>query len=71
MDIKTRKGFDEAKENVQEVTSATGESENEYAGSKLQNAEHGVIRSAVYGADKAGRWGVKQTARNIRNWRQR
>ena len=53
---RTRKGFDEAKENVQEVTSATGESENEYAGSKLQNAEHGVIRSAVYGADKVGRW---------------
>ena len=68
---KTRKGFDEAKEDVQEVTSATGENESEYAGSKLQNAEHGMIRSTVYGADKVGRWGVKQTARNIRKWKQR
>lgn len=46
-------------------------SENEYAGNKLESAEGNTARALVYGADKVGRWGVRETAKNIRKLRQK
>ena len=43
--------------------------ENEYAGTRLQNMEKKMIRTAESGADRFGRWGIKQTRKDISRYR--
>lgn len=53
------------------ITAMRTASESEYAGNRLESAEGNTARALVYGADKVGRWGVRETARNIRKLRQK
>ena len=83
--LKTIKSFDRAEtlaqksksgvsslHNSAEQTQNVGyESETDYAGSELQDKEERIARTAVMGADRIGRWGVKETRKNIQKWRNR
>ena len=58
--------------NSAEQTQGVGyESETDYAGSELQDKEEGVSRTAVAGAGRVGRWGVRETGKNMDKWRNR
>ena len=41
------------------------ESETDYAGSALQSKEGYIARTSMMGADRIGRWGIKETRKNI------
>ena len=43
--------------------------EREYAGNRLQGTEQKMIRTAVGGADRIGKWGVRQTKKTISRYR--
>lgn len=66
---KTRDGTNEAKRHISEAQNNGYSSENEYAGDNLQNMERSAGRTAVYGASKVGRWGIKGARRGIRRLR--
>ncbi len=68
---KTREGANEAKQSVSDTFASGESSENEYAGNRLEAYESGTARLAVRAGDKIGRWGVRETSRNIRKWRNR
>ena len=58
--------------NSAEQTQGVGyESETDYAGSELQDKEERVARTAVAGAGRVGRWGVRETGKNMDKWRNR
>ena len=58
--------------NSAEQTQGVGyESETDYAGSELQDKEERVSRTAVAGAGRVGRWGVRETRKNVDKWRNR
>ena len=61
----------EAKRRIEETQDHGEASESEYAGNRLESAEGNTARTLVYGADKVGRWGVRETAKNIRKLRQK
>ena len=83
--LKTIKTFDRAEtlaqkskssvsslHNSAEQTQNVGyESETDYAGSELQDKEERIARTAVMGADRVGRWGLRETRKNIQKWRNR
>lgn len=48
-----------------------GDSGTEYASDVLQDKQRVLAQSAVVGADRIGRWGVRETGKNIRKWRNR
>ena len=55
-----------------EQTQSTGyESETDYAGSALQSKEGYIARTSMMGADRIGRWGIKETRKNICKWKNR
>lgn len=68
---KTRNGASETKQKVSETISSGESSESEYAGNQLESYEGGTARLALYAGDKVGRWGVRETRRNIQKWRNR
>lgn len=58
--------------NSAEQTQGVGyESETDYAGSELQDKEERIARIAVAGAGRVGRWGVRETGKNVDKWRKR
>lgn len=58
--------------NSAEQTQGVGyESETDYAGSELQDKEERIARTAVAGAGRVGRWGVRETRKNMDKWRNR
>ena len=58
--------------NSAEQTQGVGyESETDYAGSELQDKEERIARTAVAGAGRVGRWGVRETRKNVNKWRNR
>ena len=58
--------------NSAEQTQGVGyESETDYAGSELQDKEERIARTAVAGAGRVGRWGVRETGKNMDKWRNR
>ena len=67
----TGRGAGEAQRQAGEAAQSDSRSENEYAGNQVQNSERTAARVAVYGADRFGRWGMRQTGKNIRNFRNR
>lgn len=67
----TGRGAGEAQRQAGEAAQSDSRSENEYAGNQVQNTERTAARAAVYGADRFGRWGMRQTGKNIRNFRNR
>jgi len=67
----TGRGAGEAQRQASEAAQSESRSENEYAGNQVQNTERIAARAAIYGADRFGRWGMRQTGKNIRNFRNR
>ena len=67
----TGRGAGEAQRQAGEAALSDSRSENEYAGNQVQNTERTAARAAVYGADRFGRWGMRQTGKNIRKVRSR
>ena len=58
--------------NSAEQTQGVGyESETDYAGSELQDKEERIARTAVAGTGRVGRWGIRETRKNVDKWRNR
>ena len=68
---KTKNGISELNKGTEETQGAGYTSGTEYAGNQVQGAEETGIRNALYGVNRAGRWGVRETRRNIRRWKSR
>lgn len=68
---KTKTGISELNKGAEETQRAGYTSGTEYAGNQVRGAEKTGTRNALYGANRAGRWGVKETRRNIRRWKSR
>lgn len=67
----TDRGAGEAQRQASETAQSDSRSENEYAGNQVQNTERTAARAAIYGVDRFGRWGMRQTGKNIRKMRSR
>ena len=67
----TGRGAGEAQRQASEAAQSDSRSENEYAGNQVQNTERTAARAVIYGADRFGRWGMRQTGKNIRKKRSR
>lgn len=68
---KSKSGISSLHNSAEQTQNVGYESENDYAGSELQDKEERIARMAVVGANKVGRWGVKETRKNIQKWRNR
>ena len=68
---KSKKGVSSLHNSAEQTQNIGYESETDYAGSEFQDKEERIARMAVVGANKAGRWGVKETRKNIQKWRNR
>lgn len=68
---KTKNGIFELNKGAEETQGAGYTSGTEYAGNQVQGAEKTGTRNALYGANRIGQWGVKETRRNIQRWRSR
>lgn len=68
---KSKKGVTSLHNSAEQTQNVGYESETDYAGSELQDKEERIARMTVVGANKVGRWGVKETRKNIQKWRNR
>ena len=68
---KTRAGASEVKKYAEELKNNSYESETEYAGNTLQSTERRIGHGSLYGANKIGNWGIRETRKNIVKWRNR
>ena len=68
---KSKSGVSSLHNSAEQTQNIGYESETDYAGSELQDKEERIARMAVVGANKVGRWGVKETRKNIHKWRNR
>ena len=68
---KSKSGISSLHNSAEQTQNIGYESETDYAGSELQDKEERIARMTVVGANKAGRWGVKETRKNIQKWRNR
>ena len=58
-------------QNAVEQRQGDYESENEYASNFMQEKEERIGRIAVCGADRAGRWGIKESRSNLARLKKR
>ena len=68
---KSKSGISSLHNSAEQTQNIGYESESDYAGTELQDKEERIARMAVVGANKVGRWGVKETRKNIQKWRNR
>lgn len=68
---KTKNGISGLNKGAEQTQGMGYTSGTEYAGNQVQGAEETGTKNALYGANRAGRWGVRETSRNIRRWRSR
>ena len=68
---KSKSGVSSLHNSAEQTQNIGYESETDYAGSELQDKEERIARMTVVGANKVGRWGVKETRKNIQKWRNR
>jgi len=68
---KSQSGVSSLHNSAEQTQNIGYESETDYAGSELQDKEERIARSTVMGADRVGRWGVRETRKNIHNLRNR
>ena len=68
---KSKSGVSSLHNSAKQTQNIGYESETDYAGSEFQDKEERIARMAVVGANKAGRWGGKETRKNIQKWRNR
>ena len=68
---KSKSGISSLRNSAEQTQNVGYESETDYAGSEVQDKEERIARMTVVGANKFGRWGVKETRKNIQKWRNR
>ena len=68
---KSKKGVSSLHNSAEQTQNIGYESETDYAGSELQDKEERIARSTVMGANRVGRWGVRETRKNLHNLRNR
>ena len=68
---KSKSGISSLRNSAEQTQNIGYESETDYAGSEVQDKEERIARITVVGANKVGRWGVKETRKNIQKWRNR
>lgn len=68
---KSQNGVSSLHNSAEQTQNVGYESETDYAGSELQDKEGRIARMTVIGANKVGRWGIKETRKNIQKWRNR
>ena len=65
---KSKSGVSSLHNSAEQTQNVGYESETDYAGSELQDKEGRIARTTVMGADCVGRWGVRETRKNIYKW---
>lgn len=68
---KTRDGVSSVNRSAEQTQNVGYETENEYATHEVETREEAIIKGTVSGAERFGRWGVRETWRNIQKWRNR
>ena len=68
---KSKSGISSLSNSAEQTQNIGYESETDYAGSEVQDKEARIARMTVVGTNKFGRWGVKETRKNIQKWRNR
>ena len=68
---KTRDGVSSVNRSVEQTQNVGYETENEYATHEFETREEAIMKGTVSGAERFGRWGVRNTWRNIQKWRNR
>ena len=68
---KSKSGISSLHNSAEQTQNIGYESETDYAGSEVQDKEERIARMTVVGANKFGRWGIKETRKNIQKWRNR
>ena len=68
---KSKNGVSSLHNSAEQIQGVGYESETDYAGSELQDKEERIARTTVAGAGRVGRWGVKETRKNVDKWRNR
>lgn len=68
---KTKGGLSELNRQAEDVGSSTEESATDYAGNQVQGTEERTARLALLGAKRFGKWGVRETRKNIMRWKNR
>lgn len=68
---KSKNGVSSLHNSAEQTQNIGYESETDYAGSELQDKEWCIAQSTATGAGRVGRWGVKETRKNIQRWRNR
>ena len=68
---KTRDGVSSVNRSAEQTQNVGYETENEYATHEVETREEAIMKGTVSGAERFGRWGVRNTWRNIQKWRNR
>ena len=68
---KSKKGVSTLHNSAEQTQNIGYESETDYAGRLLQDKEERFARASIYGANEVGKWGVRETLKNIQKWRSR
>ena len=68
---KSKSGISSLNNSAEQTQNVGYESETDYAGSMLQDKGKCFARMTLVEANKVGRWGVKETRKNIQKWRNR
>lgn len=68
---KTRDGVSSVNRSAEQTQNVGYETENEYATHEVETREEAMIKGTISGAERFGRWGVRETWRNIQKWRNR
>ena len=68
---KTRDGVSSVNRSAENTQNVGYETENEYATHEVETREEAIIKGTISGAERFGRWGVRETWRNIQKWRNR
>lgn len=68
---KSKKGVSSLHNSADQTQNVDYESETDYAGRLLQDKEERFARASLYGANEVGKWGVRETLKNIQKWRSR
>ena len=68
---KTRDGVSSVNRSAEQTQNVGYETENEYATHEVETREEAMIKGTISGAERFGRWGVRNTWRNIQKWRNR
>ena len=68
---KSKKGVSSLHNSADQTQNVGYESETDYAGRLLQDKEERFARASLYGANEVGKWGVRETLKNVQKWRSR